>query len=75
MDSDYIIMNQMLDAGSRWAHLLRFTEPPAIELQTKVRKKFTIMEKAPTRAISRLILATRTFAFKTLYQKHATFCS
>ena len=57
------------DAGSRWAHLLRFTEPPALELQTKVRENFTITEKTPTRAFSFswLKLPASAFTFKTLY--------
>ena len=54
------------DAGSRWAHLLRFTEPPALELQTKVRENFTITS---TRAFSFswLKLPASAFTFKTLY--------
>ena len=37
-----------------------------VELQTKVCKDFTIMEKAPTRAFSSLKAATSNFTFKTL---------
>ena len=37
--------------------------PPAAELQTKVRKEFTISEKAPTRAFSWLRVPNNAFTF------------
>ena len=42
-----------------------------LELQTKVREDFKIMEKAPTRAFSRLKAATTAFAFKTRLRHQA----
>ena len=36
----------------------------ALEMETNLREVFTIMEKAPTRAFSKLKVPTSTFAFK-----------
>ena len=42
-----------------------------VELQTKVREDFTIMEKAPTRAFSWLKAPTSAFTLKTLLRHYA----
>ena len=44
-----------------------------VELQTKVREDFRIMEKAPTRAFSWLKAATTAFTFKTLLRHYANY--
>ena len=41
-------------------------EAPLVELLTKVRKYFTIMEKAPTRTVCWLKVSSSAFTFKTL---------
>ena len=51
-----IIDQRGVSLGARWR----------VELQTRVREDFTIMEKAPIRAFSWLKAATTVFTFKTL---------
>ena len=55
--------------GSTWGW--REISRASNEGQTKVRKDFTITEKAPTRAFSWLKAPTRAFTFKTLLGHYA----
>ena len=70
-DTEQLVRNPRARQYPAPSSFTAFTPVTKAGAQTKVRKDFTITEKAPTRAFSWLKVANTTFTFKTLLRQYA----